>query len=162
MVGSPTMSPQPEQPENLVLTASLATGIARVAHGMREAAVLIEEILTLDHTDWETTLMVGDVEFRQTTDGPYPNHQMRVSVRPSAGYAALNYADNDDPTMSIANSYNARRPLAGIYLIFNGDTGAVFPPAAVIPIADARDALNEWLRTRQRPTCIEWRPYDTY
>jgi hypothetical protein len=156
------MSSHPEQPERLVLTASLTTGVARVAHGMREAAVLIEEILTLDHTDWETTLMVGDVEFHQTTDGPYPNHQMRVSVRPSAGYAALNYTDNDDLKMSIANSYNPRRPLAGIYLIFNGDTGSVFPQAAVIPIAHARNALNEWVRTRQRPTCIEWRPYDQY
>jgi hypothetical protein len=156
------MSPHPEQPERLVLTASLTTGVARVAHGMRDAAALVDEILTLDHTDWETTLLVGDVEFHQTAEGPYPDHQMRVSVRPSAGYAALNYTDNNDPTMSIANSYNPRRPLPSIYLIFNGDTGAVFPPAAAIPIADARDALHEWLRTRRRPTGIEWRPYDAY
>lgn len=156
------MSPHDEQPERLVLTASLTTGVARVAHGMRESADLIEELLTLDHTDWESTLLVGDVEFHQTADGPYPDNQMRVSVRPSAGCAALNYTDNNDPAMSIANSYNPRRPLPGIYLIFNGDTGAVFPRAAVIPIGDARSALNEWLRTRQRPTCIEWRPYDKY
>jgi hypothetical protein len=145
------MSQRPEQSERLVLTASLTTGVARVAHGMRDAAALIDEILTLDHTDWETTLLVGDVEFHQTAQGPYPDHQMRVSVRPSAGCAALNYTDNNDPTMSIANSYNRRRPLSDIYLIFNGDTGAVFPPTAAIPIADARDALHEWLRTRRRP-----------
>lgn len=156
------MSPQTEQPERLVLTASLTTGVACVAHGMREAVALIDEILTLDHTDWETILLVGDVEFHQTAEGPYPDHQMRVSVRPSAGYAALNYTDNNDPTMSIANSYNPRRPLSGIYLIFNGETGTVFPQTATIPIADARNALHEWLRTRQRPTCIEWRPYDQY
>jgi hypothetical protein len=156
------MSPHSEQPERLVLTASLTTGVARVAHGMREAVTLIDEILTLDHKDWETTLLVGDVEFHQTLEGPYPDHQMRVSVRPSAGYAALNYTDNNDPTMSVANSYNPRRPLPGIFLIFNGDTGAVFPQAATVPIDDARNALHEWLRTRQRPTCIEWRPYDTY
>lgn len=156
------MSPHAEQPEHLVLTASLTTGVVRVAHGMRECTDLIDQILTLDHTDWETTLMVGDVEFHQTTEGPYPDHQMRVSVRPSAGYAALNYTNNSDPAMSIANSYNPSRPLPGIYLIFNGDTGAVFPRVAAIPIADARNALNEWLLTRQRPTCIEWRPYDEY
>jgi hypothetical protein len=156
------MAPHREQPERLVLTASLTTGVARVAHGVQESASLIDEILRLDHTDWETTLLVGDIEFHQTTEGPYPDHQMRVSVRPSTGYAALNYADNNDPRMSIANSYNPRRPLPNLYLVFNGETGSVFPRTAAIPTADARKALNEWLRTRQRPTCIEWRPYDAY
>lgn len=156
----PTHHHQPERPT--VLTASLTNGVACVARGMQESASLINEILRLDHTDWETTLLVGDVEFHQTAEGPYPNHQMRVSVRPSAGYAALNYADNSDPSMSIANSYNPARPLPDQYLIFNGATGSVFPRAAAIPIGDARNALNEWLRTRQRPTCIEWRPYDAY
>lgn len=146
----------------MVLTASLTNGVARVTRGMQESARLIDEILKLDHVDWETTLLVGDVEFHQTADGPYPDHQMRVSVRPSEGYAALNHADNSDPIMSIANSYNPRRPLPDIYLIFNGATGSVFPLAAAIPIADTRNALNEWLRTRRRPTCIEWRPYDAY
>jgi hypothetical protein len=156
------MSPPREQTSSLVLTASLTTGVARVTHGLRESARLVDEILKLDHKDWETTLLVGDVEFHQTSEGPYPDRQMRISVQPSAGYAALNYADNTDPKMSIANSYNPRRPLPEVYLIFNGTTGAVFPRAAAIPIADTRNALNEWLRTRQRPTCIEWRPYDTY
>ena len=156
------MAPHHEQPERPILTASLTTGVARVTHGMQESVSLIDEILTLDHTDWETTLMVGDVEFHQTAEGPYPDHQMRVSVRPSTGYAALNYADNNDPKLSIANSYSPRRPLPDIYLVFNGTTGSVFPRAAAIPIADARKALREWLRTRRRPTCIEWRPYDAY
>jgi Immunity protein Imm1 len=159
---APTMSPHDTQPERLVLTASLTTGVARVAHGIAEATSLIDEILKLDHKDWETTLMVGDVEFHQSTEGPYPNHQMRVSVQPSTGYAALNYLDNNDPNMSIANSYSPRRPLPQVDLIFNGSTASVFPRAAAIPIPDAQNALHEWLRTRQRPTCIEWRPYDTY
>lgn len=149
-------------PERLVVTASLTTGVARVAHGLNDATSLIDEILTLDHADWETTLLVGDAEFHQTANGPYPDHQMRVSARPSAGYAALNHADNNDPDMFIANSYNPRRPLPELNLIFNGTTGAVFPRAAAIPVAEARRALNEWLRTRKRPTCVEWRPYDSY
>jgi immunity protein Imm1 of predicted polymorphic toxin system len=156
------MSQHIEHAERLVLTASLTTGVVRVAHGMRASAALVDEIMTLDHTNWETILMVGDVEYHQTAKGPYPDNQMRVSVRPSVDYAALSYTANNDPAMSIANSYNPRRPLAGIYLIFSGDTGAVFPQAAAIPIADARNALKEWLRTRLRPTCIEWRPFDGY
>lgn len=150
------------QSQRLILTASLTTGVARIAHGIRESADLIDAILQLDHTDWETTLSAGDVEFHQTKEGPLPDHQMRVSVQPSSGYAALSYTDNDDPEMPIANSYNPRRPLPKINLIFNGSTNSVFPRSAAIPIADARRALHEWLRTRRRPTCIEWRPYDTY
>lgn len=154
-------TPPPSDPGCLVLTASLTNGVARVAHGLQESTALIDEILTLNHTDWETTLSVGDIEFYQDHDGPYPNHQMRVSVRPQTDGAALNYMQNDVPKMSWANSYSATPP-ADIDLIVNGTTGAVFPRWAVIPIADARRALHEWLRTRQRPTCIEWRPYDKY
>lgn len=156
------MAPSSQQPDRPVVTASLTTGVARVTHGMRESSELINEVLDLDHVDWETTLLVGDVEFHQTAAGPYPNHQMRVSVRPSAGFAALNYADNSDPVLSMANSYNPSRPLPDVYLVFNGATGAVFPRSAAIPISSTRDALNEWLRTRRRPRCIEWRPYDGY
>jgi hypothetical protein len=146
----------------MVLTASLTTGVARVVHGIKESARLVDEILKLEHVAWETTLLVGSREFHQSAHGPYPDNQMRVSVQPRAGYAALSYSDNNDPTMSIANSYNPRRPLPGIYLIFNGKTGTVFPATAAISISDARDALNEWLRTRRRPRCIEWHPYDAY
>jgi hypothetical protein len=146
----------------MIVTASLTTGIACVAHGMSESVRLIDEILTMNHREWETTLYVGDVEFHSTEDGPYPNHQLRISVRPSAGLAALNYMDHDDPDMSIANSYNPERPLPAVDLIFNGATKATFPRTAAIPIADAREALIEWLETRKRPTCVQWRPYDSY
>jgi hypothetical protein len=154
------MAPHHEHGDGPILTASLTTGVARVARGMRESSRLIEDVLALDHPAWETTLLVGDVEFHQTAAGPYPDHQMIVSVRPSTGYAALNYTDNKDPGMPMANSYNPSPSLPNIYLISNGATGAVFPPTAAISIGDTRAALNEWLRTRQRPTCIEWRPYD--
>jgi hypothetical protein len=146
----------------MIVTASLTTNVARVTHGKPAAVRLIDEILTMDHIEWETTLMVGDVEFHRTKDGPFPNHQLRISVRPTAQLAALNYMDNDDPHMPIANSYNPNRPVPAIDLIFNGTTGAVFPRTALIPISDAREALHEWLETRKRPTCIEWRPYDSY
>jgi hypothetical protein len=146
----------------MLVTASLTTGIARVTHGMAASVQLVEEILRTDHVEWETTLSIGDVEFRTSRDGPFPNHQLRISVRPSAGYAALNYMDHDDPEMSIANSYNPRRPLPDVGLIFNGSIGSVFPRAAAIPILDARKGLMEWLHTRARPTCIQWRPFDAY
>lgn len=146
----------------MIVTASLTTGLARVSRGSAESRALIEEILSVEHANWESTLSVGDVEFYSSKEGPYPNNQMRVSASPSAGYAALNYMDHDDPQHPIFNSFNPRRPLPDVFLIFNGSTGAVFPRTAAIPIVDARRALVEWIETRTRPTCIEWRPYDLY
>jgi hypothetical protein len=84
---------------------------------------------------------------------------MRVSVQPSTGCAALSYTDHDDPTVSLVNSFNSGPELPEVYLIFNGDTGDVFPQSAVITIADARAALLDWLRTRSLPTNINWRPF---
>jgi ABC-type nitrate/sulfonate/bicarbonate transport system ATPase subunit len=66
------MARQHEQPEHLTLTASLTTGVARVTHGMQESLNLIDEILTMDHVDWETTLSVGDVEFHSPNKGRTP------------------------------------------------------------------------------------------
>lgn len=146
----------------MIVTASLTTGIARVVHGMAQSLKLIDEILSMNHTEWETTLFVGEVEFHRSKDGPFPNHQVRVSVSPAYGLAALNYMDHDDPDLPIANSYSLKRPVPEVDLIFNGSTGSVFPRTALIPVSDARKALVEWLQSRTRPTCIEWRPYDAY
>ena len=154
------MSSSEEHGANVVVTALLTTRVARVARGMTECAALIDEVLTLDHADLETILWVGDVVFHSSKEGPYPNCQMRVSVRPSLRYAALSYTDHDAPDMSILNSFNPEANLPEVDLIFNGDMGSVFPQSAVITIADARVALLEWLRTRSLPTSIEWRPSD--
>jgi hypothetical protein len=148
--------------ERTIVTASLTSGIACVAHGMAESVNLIDDIIRMNHVEWETILLVGTVEFHSSKAGPFPNHQLRVSVRPSAGFAALNYIDHDDPILTIANSFNPKRPLPDVKLIFNGSTGSAFPRSAAIPIVEAREALLEWLETWKRPSCIEWQPYDAY
>ncbi|MFD0202306.1 Imm1 family immunity protein [Saccharothrix carnea] len=146
----------------MIVTAVLTTGVARVAEGIRDAMRLVDDVLRTDHAEWETLMYIGEREFRVTREGPHPNHQLRVSVRPVSGFAALNYTDQDDSDLVIANSYNPIRPLPDIDLVFSGSTGTVFPRSAAIPISDARSALSEWLTTRRRPTCIEWRPYDAF
>lgn len=156
------MSAPTKHGEPVVLTALLTTNVARAAHGASACVALIEEVLTLNHTDLETTMWLGDEEYHTTPQGPFPDSQMRVSVRPSAGYAALSYTNHDEPGTSIVNSYNPSSQPTGTYLIFNGDTGSVFPQSALIPIPVAREALLEWLETRSRPTCIEWQPFDRY
>jgi hypothetical protein len=154
------MSIPAEHSTHVVVTALLTTGAVRVRHGITECTALVEEILALEHVDQETILWVGDVEYHSSKEGPYPNRQMRVSARPSLHCAALSYTDHDDPAVSLMNSSNPRADLPEVYLIFNGETGAVFPLSAVIPIGDARAALLEWLHTRSLPTCIEWQPLD--
>ncbi|MFC4854101.1 Imm1 family immunity protein [Actinophytocola glycyrrhizae] len=144
-------------PEEVIVTASLTSDVARVARGMREALALVDEVLDLDHETWESTLHVGDIEFYTSKNGPYPNNQMRISVRPSMGVAALHYADHDDPEVSDAYSYTPNPSIERVHLIFSGETGRLFPRSAVISISHARAALVEWLRTRARPKCIEWR-----
>ncbi|SMC90219.1 Imm1 family immunity protein [Lentzea albidocapillata] len=146
----------------MIVTAILTTQIGRVARGVIECTQLIDQVLDTEHMTWETLLAVGDVEFYSDQSGPYPNHQIRVSVSPKNGVAALSYTDHDDPALSIANSHNQSDRSPAVDLVFNGDTGALFPRSALIPIPRARVALMEWLRTRTRPTCIEWVPYDEY
>lgn len=152
------LPPVPAEP--LVVTASLTSGVARVTHGLAASVELIDEILALDHAEWESTLNVGDIEYHTSSDGPYPNNQMRVSVRPAARVAALHYADNDDTDLSMGYSLGLLRLPHEVYLVFNGDTGRVFPQSSIIPIVDARSALVEWLHTRRRPTCIQWQPFE--
>ncbi|GAA2999619.1 Imm1 family immunity protein [Actinokineospora diospyrosa] len=147
--------------DRTILTASLTTGVARVAHGIEASTELIAEVLRLDHNEWETILLLGDQQFHQTKNGPFPDQQLRVTVRPTLGYAALNHSDtNSDPP--IANSYNPRLSTPDLVLIFNGSTRTVFPRTAAIPIADAQLALDQWLLTQRRPTCINWQPFDHY
>jgi hypothetical protein len=146
----------------MIVTASLTTGVARVANGMPAALQLVDLVFRTDHSEWETTMYVGDVEFHRTEDGPYPSHQFRISVQPATGYAALNYIDHDDPHMTIANSFNPQQPPPEVRLIFNGTSGSVFPRSAAIPIRHARAAAIEWLQTRKRPTCIAWQSFDNY
>lgn len=147
----------------MIVTALLTDGTARIARGRDECIELIRYVFSLEHEDSESTLNIGDVAFYQSLkDGPFPDHQFRVSVRPSLGLAALNYTDHNDPDMVIADSVNPSPVLPGVRLIFNGTTGAVFPVAATIPIGDARRALLQWLDTRNRPTCIQWVRHDEY
>lgn len=150
------MAPQQSAPTRMTVTASLTTGIACVARGRAEAVKLVDQIVRTDHVEWETTLYVGDVEFHTSKAGPFPNHQLRISVRPSASLAALMYIDHDDPIMSVAISFSPAGPAPDVKLVFNGAIGSVFPRSAAIPVIYARAALLEWLDSRRRPTCIDW------
>ncbi|WP_394622089.1 Imm1 family immunity protein [Lentzea sp. JNUCC 0626] len=133
--------------------------MAVVTHGETRSFELIDAVLSMDHDTWETILYVGSEEFRQTEGGPYPNHQLRISVNPRRGYAAINFQDHDDPALPNANSFNPEPTPADLFLVFSGNTGAVFPSSAAIEVEQARAALRQFVVTRKRPTNIQWRPY---
>lgn len=120
---------------------------------------MFETVLRTEHTALETVMSIGDVEYLTSAKGPLPNHQLRISVSPSAGCAAISYTDHNDSQMTIADSFNPNLTYPEVRLIFNGRTGSVFPHYAAIPITDARTALYEWFETWERPTCIRWRPH---
>jgi hypothetical protein len=117
----------------MIVTASLTTGVARVADGMPAAIRLVDLVFRTHHFEWETTMYVGDVEFHRSRDGPYPSHQLRISVQPATGYAALNYIDHDDLHMTIANSFNPQQPPPEVRLIFNGLTDQFFHARPLSP-----------------------------
>ncbi|GAA3847062.1 hypothetical protein GCM10022243_11450 [Saccharothrix violaceirubra] len=148
----------------MIVTASLTTGIVTVLRGEEAFCEFAEKLLITPHPMWESVMSIGDQEYfaEPLTGGPVPNHQLRISVDPVAGFAALNYCDHDDDAMPLANSYNPGHPSPQVDLIFSGATGAVFPRSAAVPIEDARKALHEWFRTGLRPRCIKWRPYDQF
>jgi hypothetical protein len=146
----------------MIVTATLTTQVGRVARGIIECTQLVDEILNIEHVEWETLLVIGDAEFYKDPDAEYPNQQMRVSASPENRVAALSYTDHDNPITPIVHSYNPDRPYYATDLIFNGTTGAIFPRSAVISIGHARLALKEWIKTRQRPECIDWQTPDDY
>ena len=49
--------------ERMIVTASLTSGIACVARGMTESVNLIDEIIRMDHVEWETILLSGPSSF---------------------------------------------------------------------------------------------------
>ncbi|WP_133853418.1 Imm1 family immunity protein [Labedaea rhizosphaerae] len=155
--------PNASRDDRLIVTAALTTRVVRVARGRDAAIELVDEILSMDHRDRETSLSIGDVEFYQSkTGGPFPNHQFRLSVRPSSAVGACNYIDNLDLIMPVAYSWNPDKSWPDVDLILNGSTGAVFPPWSVISIDDVCRSLLEWLDTQKRPTCIQWRPSELW
>lgn len=141
------------------MTAALTTGLACVKSGLHDCTRLMDRVLATDHTDWESTMFIGDEEYFRTKKGPFPNHQLRISVDPLRGFAAIAYMDHDDLKMPLAYSLNPRQPAPQVDLIFSGATGAFFPRTCAIPLADARQALIEWLNTRKRPNSIKWCAY---
>lgn len=50
----------------MIVTAALTTGIARVTQGLSASLQLFDDILGMDHAEWESILYVGDTEYHCT------------------------------------------------------------------------------------------------
>lgn len=47
-------------------------------------------------------------------------------------------------------------------LMFDGEAGTNYPANAVIPRDQLRRAVEEYLETGNRPTCVDWQEHDRY
>jgi hypothetical protein len=49
-----------------------------------------------------------------------------------------------------------------VLVLFDPEAGTGYPPEAAIPVSQLRQVVEEYSRTGERPTAVEWRPADRY
>ncbi|HEV2782124.1 MAG TPA: Imm1 family immunity protein [Actinophytocola sp.] len=102
------------------------------------------------------------VVWAQAIPDPYPRGWVPetvlvVTVRESWG--ALYYRGNDHRAWITENPQPS--PDAPV-LIFDDQAPADFPADAVLPVDQIRAAVEEYVHTGERPTCVRWREPDRY
>jgi hypothetical protein len=79
------------------------------------------------------------------------------------GWGAAYYREHDDAGQGWAWITRNPRPSAEVPdLLFDPEAGANYPADAAIPVSQLRRAIEEYLRTGERPTCVEWKEADRY
>lgn len=106
------------------------------------------------------------------TIGPLhlPDHQIKFAADPVAGVAALyamgspSFVDRADVTdRSPHRAWVSQGACDGeVILWLDSDAGIRFPSDAVISLDKLREALHEFMRTGQRPTCLGWQEIDVF
>ncbi|MHA6802983.1 Imm1 family immunity protein [Salinifilum ghardaiensis] len=141
-------------------TATVVTAVFhhvfRYARGSDEAADLARAVVE-DPPDPVCELYVRDRPCLPFTDpeGPlFPGcGRLRVSSWPSLGWGALNYVGPSENVL--VDSFNPEAFEARAVL-FDPEGDLWFPASASLPPARVRDAVEEYARTGQRPTCVQW------
>lgn len=105
-------------------------------------------------------------KYPEETDERWPTNYLYVSVNSKNGYGALRWWTNnipdkapaDDPSRLVWTSKGEIAPPFDPELIADPGGPRYYSPAAAIPLAQLRKALEEFcrLRTGERPTCISW------
>ena len=91
-------------------------------------------------------------------DGPQVERYLRVGFYHNFGgvyFADNSAAEGADWSWVALRSTPMENP-PPIY--YDQDTETLFPPAAVMPLDEVREIIQEWASTGERPTHVEWLP----
>jgi hypothetical protein len=81
----------------------------------------------------------------------------------SRGWGGAYYRDRDDTGKIHAwITHNPQPSGDAPTLLYDDQAPANFPVDAVLPVDQLRRAVEEYLRTGQRPTCVQWRVPDRW
>lgn len=90
------------------------------------------------------------------TDVRHENHvELEFGVSDQRGVGALTFGQHDGQYVPAhgTNDKEADYQLAGLHPSY-------LPAKAEVPLDDMLAALDQFIRTHQRPTCVEWIPAD--
>jgi hypothetical protein len=86
-----------------------------------------------------------------------PDHQLKFAVDGGAGTAALYLMD-----AQAHRAWTTKSEPATATLWLDRDADIAFPPDSAVSLAQLREALHEFMRTAERPTCVQWQESDVF
>ncbi|SFT93010.1 Immunity protein Imm1 [Actinopolyspora lacussalsi subsp. righensis] len=137
----------------------------RYAYTSDEIAELIETVLTEPPLPI-CEIYVWDRPCRsiRDEDGPaFPaDGRLRIACPADQPWAALNYINPGAPDGALVDSYNPHTTEETPPLLFDPEGDLWFPSSASLPLEQVREAITEYCRTGQRPSCVQWQPGQWY
>ncbi|MFE1963257.1 Imm1 family immunity protein [Streptomyces sp. NPDC059479] len=152
-------------------------GRGKYARTEEEVEWLIDDIINnlaqrvIDPSGYETVperavlCIVGD-DYPERTNNRHANNCLYVSVNTQDEYGALKWWTTQAPESEtekdvfkfVWTSMNPNPPSFDPLLVKDPGAGDCYPREAAIPVAQVREALEEFCRSRtgKRPECIEW------
>ncbi|MFC7994032.1 Imm1 family immunity protein [Streptomyces pilosus] len=151
---------------------------AQTEEGVRD---LIDDVMTnleqrvVDSSGYETvpecaSFCIVEGKYPEETDKRHADNCLYVSVNTRDSYGALRWWSTQAPTdeaeadvcQFVWTSVSSNPPSFDPLLVKDPGSGECYPRGAAIPIAQLREAVEEFCRNRtgKRPQCIEWQLLD--
>ncbi|GGM70339.1 hypothetical protein GCM10012275_45910 [Longimycelium tulufanense] len=110
---------------------------------------LVDDLAAAGPEDRDALLYLAGVEV--------PARELRVEVDGQASVGALSFTEDTGSTATwFSHSGHGGGGLTTLYA--DRVSRMPFPPDALLPLDTVRQALREFRRTGQRPTCVDWQP----
>lgn len=139
----------------VTVTTAVVDGGRHYAYTSADKASLVDQVLSTPGPR-ARHLYVWDRPY-EDEDGPEPAVQLRVVVDTDAEVGALNYTEEIDDGELASWQPQTSQPVAEApRLRFDAGSALQFPRDAVLPFRQLRSALDEFVRTGQRPEAVTW------